>query len=74
MIIDVMRGANLSAHDPVYLLRARLLDEDFSVLARRWTALSLYIQAWNARRRGLSPHRLLGWRAGDRYKFPQIED
>lgn len=56
---DLCSGANLDSHDPVFLLRKRLLENLSSTLKIPFYSLSaLIIKAWNARREGKTAKRI----------------
>jgi hypothetical protein len=71
---DVVKGAGLKEHDPVYLLRERLMKNALSKAKLRQVDIAaLSIKAWNHRRAG-SKLRTLAWRStGDaREPFPVV--
>lgn len=73
-IVDVFLGADLSRGDPVLAIRSRFIEHSsmWSSQFGRWSALSLYIRAWNFRRRGIKVTKIDAWQGsgGRRGNFP----
>jgi hypothetical protein len=69
-------GIDLHEHDPIYLLRARLLDNATATYKKlhRVMVHALIVKAWNAYRRGDQP-RVLKWTPGGatREQFPELQ-
>jgi len=62
--VKLAQGTNLKADDPIYLLRERLMRENYKGSKTRLQpkeALALTIKAWNARRKDEHPRSLM-WR------------
>lgn len=70
---DVLVGANLGSNDPVLALRRRLDVIRTNTSLDRWQCISLIIQAWNFRVRGLMSTSLSTWAPGTRRQFPVLE-
>jgi hypothetical protein len=73
-IRKLLRGDNLHATSPVFVLRARLLADLRDRQLRPKERLALVVKAWNAYRRGDTITRI-GWNPGGAHpeKFPAID-